>query len=101
MTEIATNDAVTMTREIAFTVNIDGEEWKVVLTAWSDGTHTVDASHEIDPWPVPLPRMLDEYEIDLEDAEPTLTRIVDDIRDAVEMRADSQWENFLSTYYGG
>lgn len=101
MTEIATNDAVTMTREIAFTVKIDGDTWNVLLSAWSDGTHTVDASREIDPWPVPMPRWNDEYEIDLDVAEPTLTRIVDDIRDAVEMRADQQWENFLDTYYGG
>lgn len=100
MTEIATKEEPTTTREIAFTVKIDGENWNVVLSAWSDGTHTVDASREIDPWPVPLPRTLDEYEIDLDTDEPTLTRIVDDIRDAVEMRADQQWENFLSTYYG-
>lgn len=101
MNTIATNDEVVVAREIAFTLDLHGEEWKVLLTAWSDGTHTVDASHEIDPWPVPLPRMRDEYEIDLDVAEPTLTRIVDDIERAVEGRAENAWESFLSNYYGG
>lgn len=101
MSQIATNSQATLVRDARLVIEVRREEWTVTLSEWSDGTHTLDASREIDTYPVPLPRMLDEYEIDLGTDAPTVERIIEAIDEAVEARADAAWESYLSSYYGG
>jgi len=101
MSQIATNSQATLVRDARLVIEIRREEWTVTLSEWSDGTHTLDASREIDTYPVPLPRMLDEYEIDLGTDVPTIATIIDAIETAAEGRAESAWESRLSNYYGG
>jgi hypothetical protein len=100
--QIATNGGdVTMRNEVRFPLDVLGADWTVLLTEWSDGTHTVDASRLVDPWPVPMQAWRDEYEIDLGTDTPTVARIIEAIDSAVEARAESSWESYLSNYYGG
>lgn len=100
--QIATNsESVTMRDEARFTLDALGCDWNVTVTAWSDGTHTVDAYRIIHP-PIPLDGgVLDDYEIDLGTDVPTVARVIEAIDDAVDARVDAAWESYLSSYYGG
>jgi hypothetical protein len=102
--QIATNsESVTEVDSVTFALQRDeyDRDWTITVTKWSDGTHTVDACSYIDPWPVQMRPIPDDYEIDLGTDVPTIERVVDALERAIEYRTDDAWETYLSNYYGG